>query len=30
MAAASLICLEPRGLTEAEILDNVELVSACL
>jgi sugar phosphate isomerase/epimerase len=30
MAAAPLMCLEPRGLTEAEILDNVELVSACL
>jgi sugar phosphate isomerase/epimerase len=30
MGAAPMICLEPRGLTEAEILDNVELVSASL
>jgi sugar phosphate isomerase/epimerase len=30
MGAAPLICLEPRGLTETEILDNVELVSASL
>jgi len=30
MGAAPMICLEPRGLSEAEILDNVELVSASL
>jgi sugar phosphate isomerase/epimerase len=30
MGVAPMICLEPRGLTEAEILDNVELVSASL
>jgi sugar phosphate isomerase/epimerase len=30
MGRAPLVCLEPRGLTETEILDNVDLVSACL
>lgn len=30
MGTTPMICLEPRGLTETEILDNVELVSASL
>jgi sugar phosphate isomerase/epimerase len=30
MGAAPMICLEPRGLGETDILDNVELVSASL